>query len=76
MKSVVTGLYNFESAIRVAKCDDAQKRGVLAVMNDEIHSARYSHKDAYNECCNFSHANTLGPIGWSQKIEYYSCRNH
>lgn len=30
------GLYNFESAIRVAKCDDAQKKGVLVVMNDEI----------------------------------------
>ena len=38
------GLYNFESATYVAKCDDAQKKGVLVVMNDEIHSARYVTK--------------------------------
>lgn len=38
------GLYNFESAIRVAKSPDALGKGVLVVMNDEIHSARYVTK--------------------------------
>ncbi len=38
------GLYNFESAIRVASCEEALDKGVLVVMNDEIHSARYVTK--------------------------------
>jgi L-asparaginase/archaeal Glu-tRNAGln amidotransferase subunit D len=34
------GLYNFESAIRVAADPQSLNKGVLVVMNDEIHSAR------------------------------------
>lgn len=56
------GLYNFESAIRVAKCDDAQKKGVLVVMNDEIHSARYVTKTHTTNVATFR-TPTLGPIG-------------
>lgn len=56
------GLYNFESAIHVAKCDDAQKKGVLVVMNDEIHSARYVTKTHTTNVATFR-TPTLGPIG-------------
>jgi L-asparaginase len=56
------GLYNFESAIRVAKCEDAQKKGVLVVMNDEIHSARYVTKTHTTNVATFR-TPTLGPIG-------------
>ncbi|MFO1442989.1 asparaginase [Bacillus sp. Bva_UNVM-123] len=33
------GLYNLISAIRVATCDEARNKGVLVVLNDEIHTA-------------------------------------
>ena len=38
------GIYNFLSALRVAADDASHDRGVLVVMNDEIHSARYVTK--------------------------------
>lgn len=56
------GLYNFESAIRVAKCPDALNKGVLVVMNDEIHSARYVTKTHTTNIATFR-TPTLGPIG-------------
>jgi L-asparaginase len=56
------GLYNFESAIRVAKSDDAKGKGVLVVMNDEIHSARYVTKTHTTNVATFR-TPTLGPIG-------------
>ncbi|OTN75529.1 L-asparaginase [Enterococcus sp. 8G7_MSG3316] len=56
------GLYNFESAIRVAKCPDAVNKGVLVVMNDEIHSARYVTKTHTTNIATFR-TPTLGPIG-------------
>ena len=56
------GLYNFESAIRVASCDEAIGKGVLVVMNDEIHSARYVTKTHTTNVATFR-TPTLGPIG-------------
>ena len=56
------GLYNFESAIRVAACPEAKKKGVLVVMNDEIHSARYVTKTHTTNVATFR-TPTLGPIG-------------
>ncbi|MFQ9321175.1 MAG: asparaginase [Enterococcus durans] len=56
------GLYNFESAIRVASCDEAFGKGVLVVMNDEIHSARYVTKTHTTNVATFR-TPTLGPIG-------------
>ena len=56
------GLYNFESAIRVASCEEAVDKGVLVVMNDEIHSARYVTKTHTTNVATFR-TPTLGPIG-------------
>ncbi|MBF8807553.1 MAG: asparaginase [Enterococcus lacertideformus] len=56
------GLYNFESAIRVASCEEAIDKGVLVVMNDEIHSARYVTKTHTTNVATFR-TPTLGPIG-------------
>lgn len=56
------GLYNFESAIQVAACPEAKKKGVLVVMNDEIHSARYVTKTHTTNVATFR-TPTLGPIG-------------
>ena len=33
------GLYNFLSAVKVASCDEVAEKGVLVVLNDEIHCA-------------------------------------
>lgn len=60
------GLYNFESAIRVAACEDALGKGVLVVMNDEIHSARYVTKTHTTNVATFR-TPTLGPIGLVSK---------
>lgn len=56
------GLYNFESAIRVAASEDACNKGVMVVMNDEIHSARYVTKTHTTNVATFR-TPTLGPIG-------------
>lgn len=56
------GLYNFECAIRVAASDNAIDKGVLIVMNDEIHSARYVTKTHTTNVATFR-TPTLGPIG-------------
>ncbi|GCF93352.1 L-asparaginase [Enterococcus florum] len=56
------GLYNFESAIRVAACEDALDKGVLVVMNDEVHSARYVTKTHTTNVATFR-TPTLGPVG-------------
>ena len=38
------GVYNYLSALRVASDDRAADKGVLVVMNDEIHAAKYVTK--------------------------------
>ncbi|MCD5003307.1 asparaginase [Enterococcus saccharolyticus] len=60
------GLYNFESAIRVAACPEAEGKGVLVVMNDEIHAARYVTKTHTSNVATFR-TPTLGPIGLVSK---------
>lgn len=56
------GLYNFESAIRVAASKEVQNKGVVVVMNDEIHAARYVTKTHTTNVATFR-TPTLGPIG-------------
>lgn len=60
------GLYNFESAIRVAACEEAVGKGVMVVMNDEIHSACYVTKTHTTNVATFR-TPTLGPIGFVTK---------
>lgn len=56
------GLYNFRSAIRVASSSASIGKGVVVVMNDEIHSARYVTKTHTTNVATFR-TPTFGPIG-------------
>lgn len=56
------GLYNFYSAIRVASNDDSVDKGVVVVMNDEIHAARFVTKTHTTNVATFR-TPTFGPIG-------------
>lgn len=56
------GLYNFQSAVWVATCEEAKDKGVLVVMNDEIHTARYVTKTHTTNVATFR-TPTFGPIG-------------
>ncbi|WEV60943.1 asparaginase [Streptococcaceae bacterium ESL0729] len=56
------GTYNFLSAIRVAASTNSKNRGVLVVMNDEIHSARYVTKTHTTNVSTFQ-TPTHGPLG-------------
>lgn len=60
------GLYNFQSAIRVAADDQSYGKGVLVVMNDEIHTARYVTKTHTTNVATFR-TPTFGPIGLLEK---------
>lgn len=60
------GLYNFESAIRVAAADASQGKGVLVVMNDEIHTAHFVTKTHTTNVATFR-TPTFGPIGMLTK---------
>lgn len=62
------GLYNFQSAIWVALSDEAKEKGVLVVMNDEIHTARYVTKTHTSNVATFR-TPTFGPIGLISKNE-------
>lgn len=62
------GLYNFQSAIWVALAEDAKEKGVLVVMNDEIHTARYVTKTHTSNVATFQ-TPTFGPIGLISKNE-------
>ncbi|GAA3008183.1 asparaginase [Tetragenococcus solitarius] len=62
------GLYNFASAIRVAACPDAKRQGVLVVMNDEIHAARYVTKTHTTNVATFR-TPSIGPVGMVNKNE-------
>lgn len=63
---VSDGLYNYVSALRVAATSEAKNKGVLVVMNDEIHSARYVTKTHTTNVATFR-TPTLGPIGLINK---------
>ncbi len=56
------GLYNLMSAIRVASCDEARNKGVLVVLNDEIHTAENVTKTHTSNISTFQ-SPQYGPIG-------------
>lgn len=62
------GLYNFQSALWVALSDESANKGVLVVMNDEIHTARYVTKTHTTNVATFR-TPTFGPIGLISKNE-------
>lgn len=56
------GLYNLISAVRVAACSEARGKGVLVVLNDEIHSADNVTKTHTSNISTFQ-SPQYGPIG-------------
>ena len=52
------GVYNYLSALRVASDDRAADKGVLVVMNDEIHAAKYVTKTHTTNVGTFQTPNT------------------
>lgn len=66
------GYYNFLSAIRVAADSTSNGRGVLVVMNGEVHAARYVTKTHTTNISTFQ-TPTHGPLGIlsKEKILYF-----
>ncbi|SDP37341.1 asparaginase [Streptococcus sp. NLAE-zl-C503] len=62
------GVYNYLSALRVASNDKAADKGVLVVMNDEIHAAKYVTKTHTTNVGTFQ-TPTHGPLGLIMKQE-------
>ena len=62
------GIYNYLSALRVASDDKAADKGVLVVMNDEIHAAKYVTKTHTTNVSTFQ-TPTHGPLGLIMKQE-------
>ena len=62
------GVYNYLSALRVASDDKAADKGVLVVMNDEIHAAKYVTKIHTTNVSTFQ-TPTHGPLGLIMKQE-------
>ena len=62
------GVYNYLSALRVASDDRAADKGVLVVMNDEIHAAKYVTKTHTTNVGTFQ-TPTHGPLGLIMKHE-------
>ncbi|SPC36979.1 asparaginase [Latilactobacillus fuchuensis] len=60
------GLHNLISAVWTAASDDAHDKGVLVVMNDEIHTARYVTKTHTTNVATFR-TPTFGPLGFVSK---------
>lgn len=60
------GLHNFISAVFTACSDESVGKGVLVVMNDEIHAARYVTKTHTTNVATFR-TPTFGPIGMIAK---------
>lgn len=56
------GVYNLMSAVRVAAADDANGKGVLVVLNDEIHTATNVTKTHSSSVSTFQ-SPQYGPIG-------------
>ncbi|MFB6465981.1 asparaginase [Cytobacillus sp. Hz8] len=56
------GLYNLISSIKVAKCKEARNKGVLVVLNDEIHTAENVTKTHTSNVSTFQ-SPQYGPIG-------------
>lgn len=64
------GLYNYISAIWTACSDESYDKGVLVVMNDEIHTARYVTKTHTTNVATFR-TPTFGPIGMIAKEQAF-----
>ena len=62
------GVYNYLSALRVASDDKAADKGVLVVMNDEIHAAKYVTKTHTTNVSTFQ-TPTHGTLGLIMKQE-------
>ena len=62
------GVYNYMSALRVACDDKSSDKGVLVVMNDEIHAAKYVTKTHTTNVGTFQ-TPTHGPLGLIMKQE-------
>ena len=62
------GVYNYLSALRVACDDRSADKGVLVVMNDEIHAAKYVTKTHTTNVGTFQ-TPTHGPLGLIMKQE-------
>ncbi len=56
------GLINLQSAILVALCEESRHKGVLVVMNDEIHNAKFVTKTHTTNVATFQ-TPTFGPCG-------------
>ncbi|MGN8647095.1 asparaginase [Gracilibacillus sp. HCP3S3_G5_1] len=64
------GLYNLICAIRVASNPKSSNRGVLVVMNDEVHTAQYVTKTSTSNIATFQ-SPQFGPIGMLTKQDVY-----
>ena len=62
------GVYNYLTALRVAADDKAKDKGVLVVMNDEVHAAKYVTKTHTTNVSTFQ-TPTHGPLGLIMKHE-------
>jgi len=71
------GLYNLMSAIQVASSDDAKMKGVLVVLNDEIHTAENVTKTHTSNVSTFQ-SPQYGPIGFISKsvVHFHHSPNH
>lgn len=56
------GIYNYLSALRVASHDNSKGKGVLVVMNDDIHAAKYVTKTHTTNVSTFQ-TPIHGPLG-------------
>lgn len=62
------GVYNYITALRVVADDKSADKGVLVVMNDEIHAAKYVTKTHTTNVSTFQ-TPTHGPLGLVTKRE-------
>lgn len=62
------GVYNYRTALRVAAEEKSSDKGVLVVMNDEIHAAKYVTKTHTTNVSTFQ-TPTHGPLGLVTKRE-------
>ncbi|HFU3981015.1 asparaginase [Streptococcus suis] len=62
------GIYNYRTALRIAADEKSADKGVLVVMNDEIHAAKYVTKTHTTNVSTFQ-TPTHGPLGLVTKRE-------
>ncbi|MBS9338210.1 asparaginase [Fructobacillus sp. M2-14] len=68
------GLYNFQIALRTAMDDQSRGRGVMVVLNDEIHAARFVTKTHATNVATFASpiSGPMGMITKNQIIYFYN----